>query len=718
MFELSKNDLIMKIHKFKAFLLLALGLVAVLYTSCNKDDDEDIRLIELFSFGPSPVLRGGELRFIGRNLDQVTAVLLSDNVEVTSFKTKTSELLTIDVPEATVTGKVVLKTPEGDIETKTLLAISEPISITAVSPAKVRPGDVVTITGDYLNLVKEVIFTNKKSVTQFASQSRTKLEVAVPLDAQSGKVVVSNGEADPILVESEAELEVSLPVVNKLSPSPVKAGNLLTIEGTDLDLVTALTFPGGIKVEAWTTVDAGKLEAQVPDNAQDGKLRLGVASLLEVESNAELLMLVPGLSAISPNPAKNGKTVTVTGTDLDLVTSVVFSGNKPGNVLEQSSAQLTVEVPVDALEGVLTLQTAANKSVTSTSVLQLVKPVITAISPTSVKTNETITITGQNLDLVSAVVFGGDKTGTITGATETELMIVVPSASQTCQLTLHTLNGSMVVSQSSLTILPSNVPVVTAIPTVAKPGQMITIEGEKMDLVAEVVFPGEIKATRYGAKTATYLEVVVPDDVDKGIGTLRLVTFENEFTVTPAINIQGVDQVEDTSLLFFDFNGNGLDSWWGDAGGVENDPAISVDGSNYFRVNENRNGWSGLFWRNGQNNFPAATIGTNVDDYAVKLDINVLEPITGGSLKLRLKGSEGDFWYIWGPAGLDGQTIANTNGWITLTIPISALKDNYGWGNISIQDLNSINEDFGMAFDSGASKVNIAIDNIRFAKIR
>ena len=142
--------------------------VAVFFTACNKDDDDvdiDPNKIDLLSFGPSPVLRGGELTFIGRNMDEVTSVILPDNVTVTSFQTKAADRFTIIVPEETVDGYITLKTPQGDLTTKTLLTISEPIAITSMTPAEVRPGEKITITGTYLNLITEVIFQNKKSVS-------------------------------------------------------------------------------------------------------------------------------------------------------------------------------------------------------------------------------------------------------------------------------------------------------------------------------------------------------------------------------------------------------------------------------------------------------------------------------------------------------------------------------------------------------------------------
>ena len=122
-----------------------------------------------------------------------------------------------------------------------------------------------------------------------------------------------------------------------------------------------------------------------------------------------------------------------------------------------------------------------------------------------------------------------------------------------------------------------------------------------------------------------------------------------------------------------------------------------------------------MFWRNGQDNFPAAIIGTEVNNYAIKFDINVLEPITGGVFQWRLNGSQGDFWYRWNPWEATGSY--ETNGWITITLPISEFRDNFGWGEPGLTDLNTVTGEFGVAFNDGDSVVNVCIDNVRFEQL-
>jgi len=694
----------------KPWLLLGLMAVAILSDSCkDKDDDDGIgTAVQLLSFGPSPALRGGNLSFIGHNLDQVTSIVLSDNVSVSTFVTKTPELIVITVPEETVDGLVVLKTPSGDITTKTILTISEPIKLTSFSPLNARPGAVVTLEGDYLNLITEVIFNNRKSVldTGFISQSKTKIEVRIPDDAQTGKIVISNGMPEPILVESEAELGVVLPSVTQLSPNPVKAGTALTITGADLDLTQEVIFSGGERVSAFSSSTATELVLNVPSNAKDGAIKLVAKSLVEVETAESLTMVVPTISGISPNPAKNGENITVTGSNLDLIVRAVFGGDKEGNLLGGSATSIQVQVPVDATESAVTFITAADKSVVTGSTLNLVKPAITSIAPQDIQFNNELTITGNHLDLIATVKFSGGTEVSVSNATLTEIKVNVPVGTASGPITVIARNGESVTSGQSLTILASTSATITSMPTMAKPGDMISIVGENLDEITELIFPGNVPATMFGQKTATLIEVFIPLNVARGVGVITLITINGEMILSPPINIQGVDPVADLSLVFFNFDG--LNAWWGDAGAIENDPDLTLDGSSYFRVNQGCNGWTGFFWRNGQNNFPGATIGTNVANYVLKFDVNVLSPITGGEFAWRLKGTAGDFWHYWKPWETEGPY--QTNGWITITIP---LTDFYA-GGVQLSDLATITEDFGVAFNNGSSTVNACIDNVRF----
>lgn len=689
---------------------LCLICASALILSCEKDDEDDGKIV-LNSFGPMPVARGAELRFIGQNLNKVTAIIIPDNIEITVFGTKTSELLTITVPQDAVEGYVVLETPQGDITTKTQIGFSEPISIADFSPAEIKIDSLLTISGDYLNLVKEVIFTDRIAVgdTAFLSQSREEITLKVPAEAQTGKIAVSNGADDPIIVYSEEVLNIVLPGFTAISPNPVKAGTDVILTGSDLDLVKTVVFGGNKNVSVFKSQSGSQLVITVPEDAQDGKLILIPASGVHADtSSATLVMVVPTVN-VTPVTVKNGGEITVTGTNLDLVDKVIFGGDKEGTIQAGGTAtQLKVTVPEDAVTGVVRFATKANKEVSGPS-LTLIDPVFSSFSPASAKPNTNITITGTNLDLVVDVGFTGDKNGTIgSGRTDTQLTVSIPLGAQSGKITLVTRNGSEILSSGDITIL-TNLPVFTSYDqSRGEPGKLLGINGTSMLLIKELVFPGNKYATAFGQKTDTKVEVYVPQDVTLGYGQIRMITYEGEEGLLPQIYFGGTDPVYNQELCFFDFNGTGKDSWWGNAigSGIVDDDANSADGSPFWRVNgmSGTGWWDGLFFRNGSNNF--VTTGVEVATWAVRFDINIYEPLTEGILKIRF----GNYYYEFKPwDGVSGGY--KTEGWITVTCPLTGFKD----GSTVLTDPAVGGQEFGMIWASGNSvKVNLSIDNVRF----
>lgn len=675
----------------KILVLLSLLISGVIMTACDNDDDAVGSAVQLNSFGPSPALRGGELKFIGVNLDKVTAIVLPANVEVSTFKTKTPNLLIIDVPEETVDGKVILKTPYGDIESKSLLGISEPITIESITPIKVRPSEKVTIKGTYLNLIKEIIFSTNKSVVDFESQSKSTIEVIVPEDAQTGVVTLSNGEEIPILVESESELEITLPVATGISPNPVRPGEDLTITGTDLDLTVRVIFAGGSSVahdaEEFELKEDGSIVVTVPENAQDGRLQLVSASLVESPSTEDLTIVVPAITNINPNPAKNSGEITVTGENLDLVTSVMFDSfemnedeetpvKKAGEVMEGGTAsEIKIKVPADAIEGIVVFNTAANKSIESNDVLKFIEPSITSFTPTSVNTIDepSITINGTDLDLVAEVVFGGDFKAEVVDATETSITIAVPPGSMTGKITLVTTNGTEVESSGTLTIVP-DVPNVDAasIPEFAKIGSKIILTGTNMDVDADIYFPGNVVATRFGRKDGNTIEVYVPAKTTPMIGRIRFVTSKNEIYETPELEFGygGVDPIADASLIINDFDEDGDHSldWDGWGAAVEllyGDPGPGIsDNGNYFHGKGPVSGWT---WLWGCNHPGLPKLSVSKADHLFKIDVYMtIAPPADANFKFRFNGSE---------VSLGNFGASETEGWTTLTWDLSKMGD-------------------------------------------
>lgn len=577
-------------------LMLFLAVGSSVVTSC--DDEESSSEIKLLSYGPSPALRGGQLKFIGLNLDKVTSVTLPDNIVVSDFVKKESDELIIIVPEATISGPIALNTSKGDIVPKTAFKISEPIAIKSFTES-VRPGAKITISGTYLNLINGIMFPENQLVlaSGFSSQSATSIEVIVPSAAQSGKIVLLSGEGVNLLqVESANELKVISPKIASFSPATVKPGGSLTIAGTDLDLVTRVVFTGGNTVNAadFSSQSASQIVVNVPATAEEGKLTLMQTSPVQVESVGFMMLVKPSIQSISPNPAKPGTAVTVSGENLDLVTNVWFGGGVSAspNSDGRTATQFTVTVPTTAVYGNVSLSTNSSITVESMNALELAKPTISTFSPSEVWTanGSSITLTGSNLDLVTEVEFPGaggyvasSFTAEPSSSSSSSLTVEVPEGAVTGNITIHTANGTMVKSVPHLTVVP-DVPSISSIPSSTSWGIKMIIQGANLDKDMDIYFPGGILATRFGRKSSTLLEVYVPAEASQGDEVkLAFVTTKNEVLWSPAFELSGITPL--SLAVFDDAYQQSYGDWsWGDIISKDYSTEQVYEGTKSWRV--------------------------------------------------------------------------------------------------------------------------------------
>ncbi len=688
-----------KINKyFYAAFMLSILMGGLFFSSCENDDKEDLTTIKLNVYGPSPALRGGELKFIGMNLDKVTSIVLADNVEVSTFVSKKANEIIITIPQETKPGKVTLKTPKGDIVSQTLLTFSEPMSIESFSPATVKPGDTYTINGDYLNNIAEVIFYDGVVVdsADFISQSRKKIELKVPKAAGSGKVAISNGAEMPVIVYTATDLTVTNPVTfSTLTPATVKAGAALTIAGTNLNLIKSIVIPDGNKIDsAAITLNSANTEMTVtiPATAKEGVIKAMTYSGIEMALSQDLKLVAPTVSNITPATVKNGASVTITGTDLDLVTSVSFTGGVNGTINVQSATSIEVSVPLTATDGVVTLNTNSGHTAT-TAALTMLKPTITALSTLLLTAGDKITITGTDLDLVRKIHFLGGSV-TYTPTSDTSFEVEVPG---TCSgigpVTIETVNGTQIASAEQLTIKASTTPAIINITPSVAPGGLMVITGKNLNFVESIYFETNVKAVLYGPRTESSISVYIPKEAKHGKTSFTMNSFSGEVIVSPSFTY-GTDPILATTVMLTNFDGGGnSQSTWGSPFGFGT-PSIELDGTQCMIGNTNVSGWNWT-WAANWGTLPALN---NPNNYVFKIDICITKAAPGVSAGMCFRG--------WDNSINLGNIFENTtNGqWVTLTFDLN--KD------------NAINGtgDFGMFIYAGSTTdlSGVHIDNMRF----
>ena len=523
-----------KTYKFPALWMMCLMLFSCLtFTACDNGDDEDTNQykggISLNVFGPSPVSRGGVLRFLGSGMDKVTAVAIPGCDDITDIEVVSDTEIRVTVPQTAQPGLVVLKTPKGDITTKTELTFTEPIALEAFAPAEVKPGSELTITGEYLNLIKEVIFADEVTVPadEFVSQSRQEIKVIVPDSAQTGKFILSDGAEIPNWIYSEGELEVTLPSVEApLDLVDKKPGDVIRVSGKNFDLVKKVQMPNGDEVEFTMTAssEGDELTFTLPDNVSDGEVTVLPASDVKVVVATVEVATPSNVVAVPAVNLRGGDMITLKGTNMDLVTDVTFPGVEEAVGLEsQNSTEIKVLMPAAAISGDLQLNTNSGKA-TAVSIATA-KPENISYSAATVPAGEALTVKGINMDVVSAVVFSGNVEVTVSDATATAISLTVPTTAETGALLLKMANGESV-EAPSLTIEKPVCAYLPALPDKLVRGRIVELEIVNADKLTNVLLnEASVQYINDAAKGVLMLNV--PAELD-GTYSLKLISSNGE----------------------------------------------------------------------------------------------------------------------------------------------------------------------------------------------
>ena len=561
-------------------------LAGITLTACDDGDelstDQYGNEITLNSFGPCPVLRGGVLKFLGSNLDQVTEVNLPGADPITAIDIKASgkhSEIWINVPkEKCEPGIVILKTAKGgEIKTITPITYEENVELTTVYVGQEgnlsgNVGDLVTFKGDYLNLMHEVIFADDVRVpeTEFVAHDRYTITVAIPKEAKTGRPMLSdaNPEGENLLYAENA-ITIALPSAAGITPAKIKAGETATVTGTSLQLIENVELGGGVVVEnegIKTSADGKSLYFIIPGTATDGEVNLITFSGVKIPAGA-IETVVPTELSAAPAPVKNGADITITGKDLDLVESIAFP-NAGGELKAAEASKIVATVPEKAQEGDISLTLANGKQVTVA--YSLVKPTVTECTPNTLVAGNKVIIKGTDLDLVESVTLPGDPAQTVSefaAQNAKAIALVIPTACAGSGLTLNLKNGTSV-EASGLTIQAATAPAISEAPAKIIIGEKTTIKGKNFYNV-EAIYLGSVKVTKIISKTNEEITFQVPE-MATGEVEINFVTPDGTKVVAGKIVVD-VPEI-DFATFAKDEQQTGFVSWpfnfsWGDSAG-------------------------------------------------------------------------------------------------------------------------------------------------------
>ena len=560
------------------YTLLVMALVGLSLTACSEDNLDTNQYkggISLNAYGPNPVMRGGTLRFVGSNLDQIASIQIPGVSPITNYETVKAGIpseIRVTVPKDGPTeGIVVLTTKDNQtLQTVTALTYTEPIEFESFSPASAMPGDVVTIKGDYLNLIYSLAFAEKVIIGEkdFLSHDRYTITVAVPEEAKTGKIelytadltVSSDEELDYQIIQSESAIEIGVPTITKLKGRneaealgniTAKAGEQVTITGTYFNMIEDVTVGGVSGTNLKIANDGTGVVFTLPAEAPDGDIILVCKSGIEVPAGT-LTTVKPTDCVASPNPVKAGQALTVNGNDMDLVIDIIFA-DKDGNFVINNNQNIintkdayAVTVPETAVEDVLKLA-MANGELIEVS-FKLVKPTVTGYNVNPASAGSPLQVTGTNLDLVKSVTFGdtdNDADKFEVNADGTVITVTVPMAGKSGKPMFNLANGTYV-EGSDLQINEAVFCYFTELPdeeAELKAGESFMLPVANGDKLTGVEIDGT--ACQYVLTNSNQLIIGIPDNAKKG-SKVRLISSNGEITYT----IDFIPNTEVTTVLW------------------------------------------------------------------------------------------------------------------------------------------------------------------------
>lgn len=461
-------------------------------------------------------------------------------VNQVTFGQVPAAFLTI-VNDTTITATVPANAPSGAVAitvrnpfgsstssmTFTVLALPAKPTVLGFQPSQGPPGTVVTLTGTSFTTVSAVSFGGVSAdSTTIQASNDTILTATVPDNAAGhGLISVSNPAGTGL---SNGDFTVTVPpTLASFLPSPASPGQPLVLTGTGFTGVTAVYFTGstpGVSIAGTIVANTDtQITVRVPALAVTGfiTVRTPNGSVSSAPSVCTIQTGVLSASGFSPNTGPEGTVVTISGANLGLATAVTFGGSAAvsGIDLAPDGSSLTVRVPPGALSGPVALQTGGGPITVPGGVFSVLSPAlsVTGFSTAQVGGVQTVTITGANLDPVTAVAFTGgvNSTTPTVGNNGTTLTVNVPAGALTGPLTLLTPGGPVPVPGGSLVIpVPAaNLGITSLTPTLGVPGTEVTVAGVGFTGTNLVTYAGvPLDPGRFDVDSDTQLRVRVPDD--------------------------------------------------------------------------------------------------------------------------------------------------------------------------------------------------------------
>ena len=275
----------------------------------------------------------------------------------------------------------------------------------------------------------------------------TDITFTLPAEAPDGDIllVCKSGIEVPV-----GTLTTVKPTNCVATPNPVKAGQALQIDGKDMDLVTDVVFADS-KGEYTIANNQNIINTKeayavtVPETATEGNLKLAMANGAQID--VPFTLVKPTVTGYNSTSVSAGGTVTINGTNLDLVKKVQFGESDVVNV-EGTADAITLSVPMNATSGAPVLTLANGTTVANVPEITIQEAVFCYFTElpaedAELKAGDAFALTVANGDKLTGVEINGEPCQFVL-TNDNKLIIGIPAkAKKGSKVRLISSNGEI-----------------------------------------------------------------------------------------------------------------------------------------------------------------------------------------------------------------------------------------------------------------------------------
>jgi IPT/TIG domain/Secretion system C-terminal sorting domain len=277
----------------------------------------------------------------------------------------------------------------------------------------------------------------------------------------------------------------SPPTITAFAPNIGTVGTPVVISGTNLLNATAVFF-GGVPAQSFRVDSPTQITAIVGQGAT-GLVSVSVGGSVGSSPQVFVFLPAPSVLFVTPLTGGTGTTVTIIGTNFELVTGVRF-GDTPAQFFQvDNPTQITAVVGAGA-SGFVRVSTSVSTATSVQRFTFIQPPTILFITPQTGASGTRVTIIGTNLENARSVSFGGVPAESVVQVSPTQITAVVGTGGATGNVNVSTPGGFSSSQQQFVFSAPPTITFVS--PLVGGPGTVVNIIGTNFSNVTSVRFGG------------------------------------------------------------------------------------------------------------------------------------------------------------------------------------------------------------------------------------